>query len=252
MKNYIAILVPEAEGGYSVLFPDLAGCVTQGDDMTEAQAMAADALSGYLASMAEYGDPIPEPRSLEAIKADRTFAKENEIDWRDVTAVLIPVLPPLGKPERVNVSLDSNRLRSIDAYAERRGMTRSAVLEAGAELLLATDRLPVGAGRDSIDPVARVAARMSGMREDAGPAYMADTRSTFGFNFSAVVNGHKIKIDTPQGALNFLDEYVSRRDRGKSYTAVRTAIETAQKSRDLTDLRKARKLMKDFVADRFG
>jgi len=56
-------------------------------------------------------------------------------------ALLVPARPPLGRPERVNVSLDSNRLRAIDAYAERRGLTRSAVLEAGAELLLSTDPL---------------------------------------------------------------------------------------------------------------
>lgn len=142
MKSYIAILVPEDEGGYSVFFPDVPGCVTQGEDMTEAQEMAADALSLWMEVAVEEGIALPIPRALAAIKADRTWAKINEVDWRDATAVLVAVRPALGKPKNVNVSLDSNRLRAIDAYAERRGMTRSAVLEAGAELLMASDPHP--------------------------------------------------------------------------------------------------------------
>jgi len=143
MQSYVAILIPDrAAGGYAVLFPDLPGCVTQGEDTADAQAMAADALSGHVAALREYGDPVPRARALEEIKADRGFARENAIDWKDVTALLVPIRPPLGKPERVNVSLDSNKLRAIDAYAARRGLTRSAVLEAGAELLMQQDPLP--------------------------------------------------------------------------------------------------------------
>jgi predicted RNase H-like HicB family nuclease len=149
MQSYIAILIPDRHaGGYSALFPDVPGCATQGEDAAAAQAMANDALSGHLAALREYDDAIPTARTLEEIKADRAYAKENEIDWEDVVAVLIPVRPPLGKPERVNVSLDSNKLRAIDAYATRRGLTRSAVLEAGAELLMQQDPSPPqGQGR---------------------------------------------------------------------------------------------------------
>jgi predicted RNase H-like HicB family nuclease len=155
MIHYIAILVPDREsGGYAVFFPDLPGCVTQGEDMADAQEMAVDALSLWMASAEEHRDKIPEPRELEAIRADRVFARDNEIDWKDATAVMIPVRPPLGRPERVNVSLDSNRLRAIDAYATRRGLTRSAVLEAGAELLI---------GRD---PVAWRAEKQGGLLSD--------------------------------------------------------------------------------------
>jgi predicted RNase H-like HicB family nuclease len=140
MPSYIAILVPDRdEGGYSVLFPDLPGCVTQGDDLADAQTMAVDALSVWIASMVAHGDPVPVQRPLEAIHADKTFARENDVNWREAIATLIVARPPLGRPERINVSLDSNRLRAIDAYAERRGLTRSAVLEAGADLLLSID-----------------------------------------------------------------------------------------------------------------
>lgn len=143
MIHYVAVLIPDREdGGYAVLFPDLPGCVTQGEDMAEAQEMAVDALSLWMASAAEHGDRIPAPRDLAAIKADKAFARIHGIAWKDATAVMIPVRPPLGRPERVNVSLDSNKLRAIDAYATRRGLTRSAVLEAGAELLIGHDPMP--------------------------------------------------------------------------------------------------------------
>jgi predicted RNase H-like HicB family nuclease len=168
MQSYVAILIPDrGAGGYSVLFPDLPGCVTQGEDTADAQAMANDALSGYVAVLREHGDPVPPARPLEQIKADRAYAKEYEIDWKDVTAVLVSVRPPLGKPERVNVSLDSNKLRAIDAYATRRGLTRSAVLEAGAELLMEQDPVPPRShGRTTRKPgMAEAASRYKAARK---------------------------------------------------------------------------------------
>jgi predicted RNase H-like HicB family nuclease len=147
IPSYVAVLAPDPDaGGYAVFFPDLPGCVTQGEDLAEAQAMAGDALSGWIASAVAHGDRIPVPRPLDAIVLDKTFAREHDINWREAVAALVAARPPLGHPERVNVSLDSNKLRAIDAYAERRGLTRSAVLEAGADLLLSCDPLGAGAG----------------------------------------------------------------------------------------------------------
>ena len=42
--TYPAIFTPE-EGGYSVIFPDLEGCYTSGDDMADAIYMAEDVLA---------------------------------------------------------------------------------------------------------------------------------------------------------------------------------------------------------------
>ena len=41
---YPAIFAAEDEGGYSVNFPDIEGCYTQGEDMADALEMAKDAL----------------------------------------------------------------------------------------------------------------------------------------------------------------------------------------------------------------
>lgn len=63
MANYIfpAIFDPgdDGEDGYTVTFPDLLGCITEGDDMEEAVFMAKDALAGFLFVMEEDDDPIP-------------------------------------------------------------------------------------------------------------------------------------------------------------------------------------------------
>lgn len=54
-----------------VRFPDLPGCVTQGDDMNDAFAMAKDALEGHLLSMEDIGQSIPEPTPFYAVKAKK-------------------------------------------------------------------------------------------------------------------------------------------------------------------------------------
>ena len=57
--TYTAVFEPAEEGGYVVTFPALRGCITQGDTLAEARAMASDALTGYLEALRELGRPIP-------------------------------------------------------------------------------------------------------------------------------------------------------------------------------------------------
>ena len=54
---YPAVFHPEADGGYSVDFQDLLGCVTEGDTLSEAIDMAEDALGIYLYSLKEDKEP---------------------------------------------------------------------------------------------------------------------------------------------------------------------------------------------------
>ena len=56
--TYTAVFHPEEKaGGYSVSFPALPGCYTQGDTLEEALTMAGDALGIYLYTLKE--DNIP-------------------------------------------------------------------------------------------------------------------------------------------------------------------------------------------------
>jgi antitoxin HicB len=58
--RYTVILLPDAEaGGYVVEVPALPGCVTQGDSIEEALAMAENAISIWIRDMAADGEAIP-------------------------------------------------------------------------------------------------------------------------------------------------------------------------------------------------
>lgn len=57
--NYSVIFQKEPEGGYTVLVPTLAGCVTYGKDMEEAKKMAREAIELYLESLKEHKEEIP-------------------------------------------------------------------------------------------------------------------------------------------------------------------------------------------------
>lgn len=52
-KHYVCLLRAQPEGGYSVEFQDLPGCVTEGDSLEEALDNAREALTVWLTSQAE-------------------------------------------------------------------------------------------------------------------------------------------------------------------------------------------------------
>lgn len=54
-------LTKEEGGGYLIEFPDLPGCIADGETMEEALLEAEDALKAWLATAQEFGDEIPEP-----------------------------------------------------------------------------------------------------------------------------------------------------------------------------------------------
>lgn len=66
--EYTAVIERDGEG-YSVHFPDVPGCFTQGDTLEEARANASEALKEYLDVLRELGKPLPEPSTaVESIR----------------------------------------------------------------------------------------------------------------------------------------------------------------------------------------
>lgn len=96
--HYIAVFHPAEEslGAYTVTFPDLPGCVTQGGTFSEAFVRAQEALEGYLDVVCEEGDPIPVPSDFEEVRA-KALA-EAEADGEplapDTLFQAVPVLRP--------------------------------------------------------------------------------------------------------------------------------------------------------------
>ena len=78
---YPAVFHPEEDGGFSVDFPDLLGCVTEGDTLAEAIEMAEDALGIYLYTLKEDKEKAPDPSSPADIKVEgRDFVSLIEYD----------------------------------------------------------------------------------------------------------------------------------------------------------------------------
>ena len=62
--NYRILLRREPEGGYTVTVPTLPGCVTFGETVDEAIAMAREAIEVYIEDLQEKGEEIPTEEGL--------------------------------------------------------------------------------------------------------------------------------------------------------------------------------------------
>lgn len=128
MKNYIALFEEDPEvKGFGVVFPDLPGCISHGDDYDDAVRMAHEALSLY----ASDGEDMPEPRTLEQIKAEWEDWAEWEKNYNFVVGH-VALLPLTGQKERFNVTLDAGLVARIDRVAKN----RSAFLAEAARRML--------------------------------------------------------------------------------------------------------------------
>jgi predicted RNase H-like HicB family nuclease len=129
MRHYIALIHKEANSDYGVSFPDLPGVITAGSNLDEARELATEALAFHLEGLAEDGEAVPEPSTLEEIMAI--------VENKDGVAVLIDAPAAEVKSVRVNVTLPADVLGEIDKYAEREGFTRSGFLAQAAKKAMA-------------------------------------------------------------------------------------------------------------------
>lgn len=68
---YPACFYPfESESGYTVVIPDLPGCVSEGNSLMEAIAMGTEAASGWVLDELADGKPAPAASPLENITPD--------------------------------------------------------------------------------------------------------------------------------------------------------------------------------------
>lgn len=114
---YSAIFEPAQEGGYCITFPDLPGCITEGDTLSESLAMAKDALELHLYNFEEDEEEIPEPTAPEKIKVSNgnfivpieaymPLIREEMANKSVKTTVTMPQwLKRLGEEKKVNFSL---------------------------------------------------------------------------------------------------------------------------------------------------
>lgn len=108
---YPAVFETDEAGGYGVTFPDLPGCVSEGDTLEEAYANVIEALELHLEGMHDQGEPLPPPSPLDAVEGD----PESQV----VAKMLVTATAP-GRTQRINVTLDANLIAQIDAASSNR------------------------------------------------------------------------------------------------------------------------------------
>ena len=94
--TFQGVFEPTAGSGFSVYFPDLPGCVSYGDTLSEAQKNAQDALGLHLYGMEKDGDPIPPPSATPEVDPE--------------TAAGYLVFPVTASPSLIRDELDNQRV----------------------------------------------------------------------------------------------------------------------------------------------
>lgn len=118
MTAYIGILEKEANTLWGVWFPDLPGCIAAAETADETLAQAGEALAQWLDLAREDGVAPRAARTIEDLKEDREFAEA--LAAGHAAVVIRPPADELG--------LDETLLRAVDAAAERRGLSRTALV----------------------------------------------------------------------------------------------------------------------------
>lgn len=87
--KYYAVIdkAEDEEQGFTVAFPDLSGCITEGDNLPDAVTCAEEALGGYLLTCENFNDDIPVPSKAKDIfladGASLVLIEVNTDDFRE-------------------------------------------------------------------------------------------------------------------------------------------------------------------------
>lgn len=64
MTHKYAVIFGQAADNWAAYVPDLPGCITTGKTLEETERNIREAIVGHLRTLAEFGEPIPQPASL--------------------------------------------------------------------------------------------------------------------------------------------------------------------------------------------
>ena len=103
--EYIAYLHKDGKSDFGISFPDFPGCLTAGKTLEEARRMAAEALALHIRGMAEDGEAIPEPSTIDDVATDPAMKG----------AVAFLVSADLEKTVRVNITARESQIDAVEA-----------------------------------------------------------------------------------------------------------------------------------------
>jgi predicted RNase H-like HicB family nuclease len=124
MARYVALVDGKA-GAHGVTIPDLPGCTSAGSTTDDALRSAVDAVRLWAEDAIADGEALPQPRSVETVRADPEIA---EALAGGAALAIVPLLIEAGRLTKADLSIDAGLLAAIDEAAEARGLTRSAFL----------------------------------------------------------------------------------------------------------------------------
>ena len=100
---YPAVFHPNADGSYTILYPDLPGCISEGKSMGNALYMAQAALTQWLGYLTDKGETIPAASALADVTTDEgEFVNLIRADIRDNRAVRRTVSIPKWMDEKAS------------------------------------------------------------------------------------------------------------------------------------------------------
>lgn len=131
---YFAVFCPNANGSYTIWFPDIPEAITQGESLAEGMDMAADVLSLSLEEYAKAKKILPKPSPLAMIQqmAADTMRELEIVPDGEIAYPLIAAPNFDSTPVKLGISMPRNVLEVIDQKARRHGTTRSGFLAEAA------------------------------------------------------------------------------------------------------------------------
>ena len=122
-----AIVVHKDEGsGYGVTVPDLTGCFSGADTLDDAFVAAQEAALLYLEGMLADGEMLPCPKPIQEHTANEDY-RDGVWGFVDIDLASIP-----DEAVRVDITVPSRMLATIDEWAKRESETRSGFLAKAA------------------------------------------------------------------------------------------------------------------------
>lgn len=100
---YPAVFHPNEDGSFTITYPDLPGCISEGKSLGNAMYMAQSALSQWMEYLTDKKQEIPQASSLKDIEADKEeFTSLVRVDVRDGRAVKRTVSIPKWMDDMVS------------------------------------------------------------------------------------------------------------------------------------------------------
>jgi len=120
LHTYVGVVHKDGGSAYGVHFPDVPGCFSAADTLSDLLPNAAEALALHLEDIAP-----PKARTLDEVRADPKVALDLAAG---AMLIAVPWVSFAGRTTKANITMDAGLLAAVDQVARARNLTRSAFL----------------------------------------------------------------------------------------------------------------------------